>query len=256
MKRLVNKVALVTGASNGIGRATAERFVREGAKVVIADHNEERAEKLVQELKDNEFHAEFIKFEAEEIRSARKLVEKTIEMYGRIDVVVNNVGGSDLTRDLCVENLDIKYFEEVLNVNLRSMIAVSQAAVPNMREHGGGAIVNVASVGGMLGNQIGTLYGVSKAGVINLTRYIATQFGRSNIRCNAVAPGLVLTPAAMNNLTEDERKKYLRHNSLPYAGKPEDIANIITFLASDEARYITGQTIVADGGLSCKNPTL
>ncbi len=256
MKKLVNKVALITGASNGIGRATAERFVREGAKVVIADHNVERSEKLVQELKDNEFHAEFLKFEAEDINSARKVVEKTIQMYGRIDIVVNNVGGSDLTRDLCTENLDIKYFDEVMNVNLRSMIAISKYAIPNMREHGGGAIVNIASIAGMLGNQIGTLYGVSKAGVINLTRYIATQFGRSKIRCNAVAPGLVLTPAAMENLTEDERKKYLRHNSLPYAGEPDDIANIVAFLASDEARYITGHTIVADGGLSSHNPTM
>ncbi len=256
MKKLANKVALITGASSGIGKATAERFVREGAKVMIADRNVEAAEKLVQHLKDNEFYAECVKFEAGDIRSARRVVEKTIEAFGRIDIVVNNVGGSDLSRDLCTENLDITYFDEVMNLNLRSMIAVAQAAIPQMRANGGGAIVNVASIGGLLGNQTGTLYGVSKAGVINLTRYIATQFGRFNIRCNAVAPGLVLTPAATGNLTPEDRDKFLRHNALPYAGEPEDIASVITFLASDDARYVTGQTIVADGGLTCHNPTV
>ena len=256
MKKLVNKVALITGASNGIGKATAERFVKEGAKVIIADHNLERAEKLASSLRDNEFHAQAVMFEASDIRSATRAVDKAIEFYGSIDCIVNNVGGSDLNRDLCAGELDIKYFDEVMHINLRSMIATVQAALPYMKDKKEGTIINVASIGGLLGDLRGTLYGISKAGVINLTRYIATQYGKYGIRCNGVAPGLVLTSAAIDNLTQEDRDTFLKYNSLPYAGKPEDIAGVITFLASEDARYISGQTIIADGGMSCHNPTV
>lgn len=256
MKKLVNKVTLITGASSGIGRATAERFVKEGAKVIIADHNLERAQKLAASLRDNEFHAEAVMFEASDKRCAARAVDKANELFGGIDCIVNNIGGSDLSRDLSAGELDISYFDEVMHVNLRSMIATAQAALPYMIGRKEGCIVNVASISGFLGDSRGTLYGISKAGVMNLTRYIATQYGKYGIRCNAVAPGLILTPAAMESLSQEERDNFLRHNSLPYAGKPEDIANVITFLASEDARYITGQTIVADGGMSCHNPTL
>ena len=256
MKKLVNKVALITGASNGIGKATAERFVKEGAKVIIADHNLERAEKLASSLRNNEYHAQAVPFEAADLKCAARAVDKAIEFFGGIDCIVNNVGGSDLSRDLNVGELDIKYFDEVMHINLRSMIATAQAALPYMKSKREGSIINVASIGGLLGDFRGTLYGISKAGVINLTRYIATQYGIYGIRCNGVAPGLVLTAAAIENLTQEDRDTFLKYNSLPYAGKPEDIAGVITFLASEDARYISGQTIIADGGMSCHNPTV
>ena len=256
MKKLVNKVALITGASNGIGKATAERFVKEGAKVIIADHNIERAEKLASSLRDNQFHAQAVMFEASDLRHAAKAVDKALEFYGTIDCVVNNVGGSDLSRDLGAGELDIRYFDEVMHTNLRSMIAIVQSAIPYMKEKREGTIINVASIGGILGDFRGTLYGISKAGVINLTRYIATQYGRYGIRCNGVAPGLVLTPASIGNLTPEQRETFTQYNSLPYSGQPEDIAGIIAFLASEDARYISGQTIIADGGMSCHNPTV
>ena len=255
MKKLVNKVALITGASNGIGKATAERFVKEGAKVIIADHNIERGEKLASSLRDNQFHAEAVMFEASDLRSATKAVDKALEFFGVIDCIVNNVGGSVLSRDLNAGDLDIRYFDEVMHTNLRSMIATVQSALPYMKEKLEGTIINVASIGGLLGDLRGTLYGISKAGVINLTRYIATQYGRFGIRCNGVAPGLVLTPAAIENLTPEQRETFTKYNSLPYSGQPEDIAGIIAFLASEDARYISGQTIIADGGMSCHNPT-
>ena len=256
MKKLVNKVALITGASNGIGKATAERFVKEGAKVIIADHNKERAEKFASSLRDNEYHAEAVAFEAGDLKSAAKAVDKALEYFGGIDCIVNNVGGSDLTKDLGVGELDIRYFDEVMHVNLRSMIATVQSALPYMKENGGGTIINVASIGGLLGDFRGTLYGISKAGVINLTRYIATQYGKYGIRCNGVAPGLILTPAAIENLTPQYREMFIKYNTLPYAGQPENIAGVITFLASEDAKYISGQTIIADGGMSCHNPTI
>lgn len=133
---------------------------------------------------------------------------------------------------------------------------LSQLIIPIMKAHGGGNIVNVASISGITADASGTLYGASKAGVINLTRYIATQVGKKNIRCNAVAPGLVLTPAALNNMNEDVRNIFLGQCATPYLGEPQDIAATIAFLASEDARYITGQTIIADGGLTIHNPTV
>lgn len=133
---------------------------------------------------------------------------------------------------------------------------LSQLVIPIMIAHGGGNIVNVASISGITADSNGTLYGASKAGVINLTKYIATQMGKKNIRCNAVAPGLVLTPAALNNLNEDVRNIFLSQCATPYLGVPQDIAATIAFLASEDARYVTGQTIVADGGLTIHNPTV
>lgn len=125
--------------------------------------------------------------------------------YGQVDILINNVGGTDPKRDLGIEKLDINYFDEVFHLNLCCTMYLSQQVIPIMVAHGGGNIVNVASISGMTADANGTLYGASKAGVINLTKYIATQLGKKNIRCNAVAPGLILTPAALDNLNEDVR---------------------------------------------------
>ena len=256
MKRFVNKTALVTGGAAGIGRATVERLVKEGAKVVIADRNLDTAQRFAQSLRDNEYKAEAVHYDALRESDALKAVDKAIESFGSIDILVNNVGGSDLSRDLDIEELDVKYFNEVFHINLLSMIHTTRAVLPLMKSSGGGTIVNVASIGGLLGDFRGTLYGLSKAGVINLTRYIASQFGKYKIRCNSVSPGLVLTSAATNNLNQSAQDIFLKYNTLPYLGYAFDIASIIAFLASDDARYVTGQNIIADGGMSCHNPTI
>ena len=176
--------------------------------------------------------------------------------YGQVDILINNVGGIDPKRDLGIEKLDINYFDEVFHLNLCCTMYLSQQVIPIMVAHGGGNIVNVASISGMTADANGTLYGASKAGVINLTKYIATQLGKKNIRCNAVAPGLILTPAALDNLNEDVRNIFLGQCATPYLGEPEDVAATIAFLASNDTRYITGQTIVVDGGLTTHNPTV
>lgn len=176
--------------------------------------------------------------------------------YGQIDVLVNNVGGTNPRRDTNIETLDMDYFDEAFHLNLSCTMYLSQLVIPIMSAQGGGNIVNVASISGITADSNGTLYGTSKAGVINLTKYIATQTGKKNIRCNAVAPGLILTPAALNNLNEEVRKIFLGQCATPYLGEPQDIAATIAFLASEDARYITGQTIVVDGGLTIHNPTI
>lgn len=256
MNRFEDKIAIVTGAAGGIGEATIRRIISEGGKVVIADYSKERADKLAGELAHSGADVRSIYFSATEVESCKELVDFAMKEYGKVDILINNVGGTNLKRDLSIEKLDLSYFDEVFHLNLYCMMYLSQQIIPVMEEHGGGNIVNVASIGGITADATGTLYGTSKAGVINLTRYIATQVGKKNIRCNAVAPGLVLTPAALNNLDEKLRNVFLEQCTTPYLGKPEDIAAAIAFLASEDARYVTGQTIVADGGLTIHNPTI
>ncbi len=256
MNRFNGQTALVTGGASGIGEATVKRLTAEGANVMIADYNLKVAENLAEQLLAKGYLAKAIYYNATEIESGTEAVAKTIEWKGNLDCLVNNVGGSDLKRDLAVGELDMNYFEEVFHLNLKSMLATIRAALPAMTSKGKGSIVNVASISGFMGDFRGTLYGMSKAGVINLTRYVATQYGHSGIRCNGVAPNLVLTPAAIRNLPDAIQKIFLKYNTVPYLGDAADIAATIAFLASDDARYISGQTIIADGGMGCHNPTI
>lgn len=256
MNRFNNKIALVTGGASGIGRATARRLCEEGAKVVIADFSLEAAAKLASELTGQGHISHAIFFNALDMKSCRNIVNHTVDLYGRIDILINVVGGNNLHKDLAAEDLDIEYFDEVMHFNVKSMLASIQTALPYMKGKGGCSIVNVASLSALTGDFRGTLYGIAKAGVINLTRYVATQYGKHGIRCNAVAPGLTLTPAAKDNLPADVIDIFLKHNAVPYLGEPEHIAATIAFLASDDSAYITGQTILADGGMTCHNPTV
>ncbi len=187
MNRFENKTAVITGAAGGIGEATTRRIVSEGGKVVIADHSKERAEQLAAELNALGADVRPIYFSATELQSCKELIAFAIKEYGQVDVLVNNVGGTNPKRDTDIETLDIDYFDEAFHLNLSCTMYLSQLVIPIMNAHGGGNIVNVASVSGITADANGTLYGASKAGVINLTKYIATQTGKKNIRCNAVA---------------------------------------------------------------------
>lgn len=256
MERFKDKVVIVTGAASGIGEATTRRIVSEGGTVVIADYAKEKAIRLAEELKTEKAEVYPVYFSAEDLDSCRALIDQTLEKYNRIDVLVNNVGGTDLQKDQDIENVDISYFDAAFHLNLRCAIYLTQCAIPALIRQKEGNIVNMASIGGITGDYRGTYYGAAKAALINLTRYTATQTGKHNIRCNAVAPGLILTPAALANLPEDTRNIFVRHNALTYLGQPQDIASIVAFLASEDARYITGQTIIADGGLTIHNPTV
>lgn len=256
MKKFENKVIIVTGGASGIGEATVRRLSEEGGKIVIADYAEEKAVRFAGELSAGGADVQPVFFSAADLGSCRRLVDFAKETYGQIDILINNVGGTDLKRDRNIETLDIDYFDEAFHINLRCALYLTQLVVPFMTARGGGSIVNITSIGGITADLQGTLYGMAKAALISLTRYTATQAGSKNIRCNAVAPGLILTPAALQNLPESTRDLFIRHNSLPYPGNPEDIASVVAFLASDDARYITGQTLVTDGGLTIHNPTV
>lgn len=255
MERFKGKVALVTGGARGIGKASAERLCMEGAKVVVADFDSDGVHRTVTEFREQGYMAESLVFDASDVESCRMIVEKTFSLHGRLDVLVNVVGGTNLRRDVSAGDLDISYFDDMLHLNVRSMVVCTQAALSHMKKDGG-SIVNISSIGGLTGDLRGTLYGICKAGVVNFTRYVATQYGKVRIRCNAIAPGMVLTPAVERSLSDSYKKLFLKHNALPYLGQPEHIAATVAFLASDDAAYINGQTIVADGGMTCHNPSV
>lgn len=256
MARVEGKVALVTGGASGIGLSSARLLAKEGAKVVIADFNAEGAQQAAAEINAQGGEACGLFLDAGDESSIREAVEFTVKHFGTITVLFNNVGLTNLQKDLDVVNMDLMEWDRLMNVNLKSVLLGSRFAIPHMIESGVGSIINTASMAGFTGDSIRSAYGASKAAVVNLTRYIATQYGASGIRCNAVAPGLILTPAAKNNMPPQVLDIFAKYNKLPYHGEPDDIGYTVLFLASDESKFITGQTIQVEGGHYIANPSI
>jgi len=256
MARVEGKVALVTGGASGIGLSSARLLAKEGAKVVIADFNAEGAQQAAAEINAQGGEACGLFLDAGDESSIREAVEFTVKHFGTITVLFNNVGLTNLQKDLDVVNMYLTEWDRLMNVNLKSVLLGSRFAIPHMIEAGGGSIINTASMAGFTGDSIRSAYGASKAAVVNLTRYIATQYGASGIRCNAVAPGLILTPAAKNNMPPQVLDIFAKYNKLPYHGEPDDIGYTVLFLASDESKFITGQTIQVEGGHYIANPSI
>lgn len=254
--RMSGKVALITGGASGIGLSTAYLMAKEGAKVVIADFNLEGAKAASEHIKAQGGEAIGIFLDAGNEASIKEAVESTVKQYGKITTLYNNVGLSNLKKDLDVVNIDLDEWDRLFNVNLKSVLLGARFAIPHMIEAGGGSIINTASMAGFASDAVRVAYGASKAGVVNLTKYIATQYGKHNIRCNAVAPGLILTPAAKNNMSPQLLDTFGKYNAVPYHGEPDDIGYTVLFLASDESRFITGQTIQVEGGHYIANPTV
>lgn len=255
MGRVQDKVALITGGASGIGLSSAEILAKEGAKVVIADFNEEGAKEAAASIVANGGEAIGVFLDAGDADSIEAAVEQTVEQYGGLHILFNNVGLTNLQKDLDVVNIDLEEWDRLLNVNLKSVLLGSRFAIPHMAKSGGGSIINTASMAAFVSDPIRAAYGASKAGVAHLTKYIATQYGKDHIRCNAVAPGLILTPAAKRNLSQELQDVFMKYNALPYHGEAEDIGNTVLFLASDESKFITGQTIQVEGGHYLANPT-
>ncbi|MES2025591.1 MAG: SDR family NAD(P)-dependent oxidoreductase [Pseudomonadota bacterium] len=253
MNRFIDQVAIVTGGASGIGEATCRRLVAEGATAIIADRNMALAKKLAADI-GNKAHA--VEFDAADVVSIRALVDGTIEKHGRLDVLHNNaaIGSPEVhARDTNAIDIDFETWDLVMAVNLKAYLAASKYALPHMIARGKGVIINSASAGGFSGDISRIAYNVSKTAIIGLTRQLATQHGHQGIRCNAVAPGLVLTPAA-RAVAADVIEVMARHTLTPEMGEPHDIAGLVCFLASDEARYITGQAYIIDGGMLAHNP--
>ncbi|MBM6383718.1 MAG: SDR family oxidoreductase [Paenibacillus sp.] len=256
MDRMKDKVVLVTGGASGIGLSAANLMAAEGAKVVVADFNVDGAIKAAKNIQLRGGDAVGIFVDAAKETTIKEAVEFTVQRYGKLTCLFNNVGLTNLKKDLDVVHVDLDEWDRLMNVNLKSVLLGSRFAIPHMIRAGGGSIINTASMAGFTGDAVRVAYGASKAGVVNLTKYIAAQYGKHNIRCNAVAPGLILTPAAEDNMPPDVLNMFAKYNALPYHGEPDDIGHTVLFLASDESKFITGQTIQVEGGHYIANPTI
>lgn len=259
MARLAEKVAIITGAASGMGEATAKLFAQEGAKVIVADINMEGAERVVNEITSagGIAVAQFVDIGSPE--KLEEMVQRAKDEYGRLDILHNNAARLDFKNDVDVAGMDILEWDETMRYNLRSVMLGSKYAIPLMLESGGGSIINTSSMGGIVGEMSKTAYGAAKAGIISLTKATSVQYGKQGIRCNAIAPGMVLNDAIVDNAPESLKKLidiYTEHKSTPRIGNPMDVAYLALYLASDESAFITGQVINADGGILAHNPTV
>ncbi len=251
---LNGKVAIITGAAGGIGTATARLFLARGARVVLADLAGDRAQTLADELGD---HALPITLDLADPASVARMVDATVAHFGRLDILHNNAAFLDpnmAALDSDVEAMDLGVWDKTFAVNLRGTMVACRSALPHLKAHGNGAIVNTVSNLALQGHVIQAAYSASKAALIQLTRSIAASHGRQGVRCNAVAPGMTMTSALREAFPPHIRKLVEGETLRPQLGDPEDIAEAIAFLASDAARNITGQCLVSDGGLSSHVP--
>ena len=239
---LDNKTALITGAACGIGRATADAFIREGAKVVLADVNAEAGQEAAAALGDR---AHFERLDVTDADAVEAVVGRIVEQHGRLDVLVNNAG---IVRDARLVKMTIDEWQAVLDVNLKGVFLCGQAAARVMSEQGSGVILNASSVVGLYGNFGQSNYVATKAGVIGMTKTWARELGRKGVRVNAVAPGFIGTEM-VEAMPEKVVAMMADKAPLGRIGRPEDIAEAYVFLASDRAAFITGATLSVDGGL-------
>lgn len=243
--RLKDKVAIITGAANGIGLAAAEVFAREGAKVALADFNEQQGIESTNLLKEKGYDVAFFQVNVAERESVNSMVSDVLETFGRIDILVNNAG---ITRDGMLSKLSVEDFQKVIDVNLTGVFHCTQAVLPAMVEQGKGKIISTSSVSGVYGNVGQTNYAATKAGVIGMTKTWAKELGRKGINVNAVAPGFIETgmTAKVPDKILDQMKMMVPLGRL---GIPEDIANAYLFLASEESNYVNGTVLHVDGGI-------
>jgi NAD(P)-dependent dehydrogenase (short-subunit alcohol dehydrogenase family) len=258
MGRFEDKVAIITGGAGGIGSATARLLATEGAKVVVADLDGDRAATLAADLCADGHTAVPVTVDVGHEDQIVAMVETAREEFGGVDVLHNNAAlqtPDAIGNDLLVQDIDADRWDASMRINLRGYMLAAKHAIPSMLERGGGAIVNTASGTGLQAELARPTYGTSKAAIIGLTRNIATQYGKQRIRCCAVAPGLVATASLRANMPPEVLRKFERHFLTPYIAEPEDIAHAVAFLASDEARFITGITLPVDGGFSVHTPS-
>ena len=248
MGLLENKVALITGAGRGIGKAIAMRFAQEGCNIAFTDI---ALNDVVMET-EKELQALGVKVKAYASNAANfeethQVVDEIVKDFGRIDILVNNAG---ITKDTALKRMTEEQWDAVINVNLKSVFNFTKAVQPVMWKQAGGSVINMSSVVGVSGNANQCNYSASKAGIIGFTKSAAKEMGVRNIRHNAIAPGFIIT-AMTNALPEDVRKQWESLIPLRRGGTPEDVANVALFLASDLSSYVTGQVIHCCGGMNC-----
>jgi NAD(P)-dependent dehydrogenase (short-subunit alcohol dehydrogenase family) len=245
--RLRDKVAIVTGASSGIGRVTVLRFLEEGARVVVADRNRRGGEETASMGGEYGESVCFVPVDVSKPDSVKEMVDSTVARFGRLDALVN--AAAILIRTPPLAEVDERDWDLIMSTNLKGLFFCCKYAIPAMVQGGGGSIVNIASQAGLRGYGTSLPYAVSKAGVIHLTTTAAAQYTSQGIRVNAIAPGPIDTPQMRGSTASTmEFESRGREHPMGRAGKPEEIANMILFLASDEASFVSGSTFLVDGG--------
>jgi len=254
--RLHDRVALVTGAARGIGLATARVLAEQGARVLMCDRDEDVVLHAADDMRKDGLTAQAVKADVSSQASIADAVAAAVSAWGRLDILVSNAA---ITDDTPFESISAERWHQVMNVNLDSVLYGAQAALPHLRRSPCASIVNVASIQGLRGQPNSMAYATAKGAVVNLTRCMAVDFGPLGVRVNAIAPGYIDTRMALmhGNVHEHQtdwfQDVFIKHGRLPLRrlGKAEDVAGPILFLAGDDSRYVTGQVLVVDGGLTC-----
>ncbi|MEO2174012.1 MAG: SDR family oxidoreductase [bacterium] len=249
---LAGKVTIVTGAGSGIGAASAIRFAAEGASVIVADIRLHKAEQTAAEIVHAGGAAQAVAVDVSEESAVEQMVAECVAHFGRLDVLFNNAG---TLRPGNAVNLTVEDWDLVMGVNVRSVFLGAKFAVPQMLVNGSGSIINTASISGLHGDGNAVVYAASKAAVINLTRALSTDHAPDGIRVNAICPGTISTPPVQRMMADPSALEVnLKAHALGRLGQPEEIANVAVWLASDESSFVSGESIVVDGGLRAQSP--
>lgn len=246
MALLENKVAFVSGGGSGIGRAVAEAYAREGAKVVVADINVEHGEETVKMIKEKGGEAFFIKGDSSSAADNKHMVEVTVSKYGRLDIACNNAGMGGPAKP--TGEYEPEAWDKVIALNLSGVFYACRYQLEQMEKNGGGSIVNIASIHGQVAAPNSVAYTASKHGVVGLTKNIAVEYAQKNIRCNAVGPGYIETALLKDNLNKDMMQAVAVKSAMNRLGTAEEVAELVVFLNSDKSSFTTGSYIIADGG--------
>jgi len=246
MSLLENKVAVVSGAGSGIGRAIAITYAKEGAKVVVADINEEHANETVKMIQEDGGDAIAVKADSSKADENKKLVAAVVSKYGRLDIACNNAGMGGPAKP--TGEYEPEEWDRVIALNLNGVFYACRYQLEQMEKNGGGSIINIASIHGQVAAPNSPAYTASKHAVVGLTKNIAAEYATKNIRCNAVGPGYIETPLLSDNLNDDAKKAIAAKSPINRLGTAQEIADLVTFLSSDKSSFTTGSYIIADGG--------